>query len=157
MAGMDRAQLAAMGQRILSLRREHGHKQQFVAEHVGVVLRTYQFWQQGKSPPSQEHLEKLAELYGVEPRWILFGETTSPAGSLNVSELLTAHDRQVAEYVRDLASQIKMLETEVRTLREQGAQIQAQRMILASQVIARIDALEKTMREMWPPRRQQTR
>lgn len=71
----ERLDLLEMGQRIARLRRDHGFSQQYIADYVGVRLRTYQFWQQGKSPPEQENLEKLAELFGVTPKYILKGET----------------------------------------------------------------------------------
>jgi transcriptional regulator with XRE-family HTH domain len=74
----DKAELLAMGARIKELRELHGLKQQYIADKVGVELRTYQFWQAGKSPPEQENLEKLAELFGVTPKYILKGDTPEP-------------------------------------------------------------------------------
>lgn len=71
----EKTELLEMGERIRELRKLHGFKQQWIADQIGVQLRTYQFWQAGKSPPEQENLEKLAALFGVEPKYILNGET----------------------------------------------------------------------------------
>lgn len=71
----DEVALLEMAARIKELRESHGYKQQFVADKVGVELRTYQFWQQGKHAPEQDALEKLAKLFGVTPKYILRGDT----------------------------------------------------------------------------------
>jgi transcriptional regulator with XRE-family HTH domain len=71
----DETELLEMGLRIKELRKSHGYKQQWIADQVGVELRTYQFWQAGDFAPEQENLEKLAALFGVTPKYILKGET----------------------------------------------------------------------------------
>jgi len=64
-----------MGARIKELRASRGLKQQFIADHCGVTLRTFQMWQAGDTEPRQEQLEKLADILETTPRFILRGET----------------------------------------------------------------------------------
>lgn len=86
----DQTQLLAMGARIKELRESHGLKQQWIADQVGVSLRTYQFWQEGKSPPSQDNLEKLADIFGVTTRYIMRGDTPDLSGSAGRLERIEA-------------------------------------------------------------------
>lgn len=75
----DETEMLEMGARIAELRKASGMKQQAIADHCDVELRTYQFWQQGKHPPSGDALQKLAELFKVTPKFILRGQdATAP-------------------------------------------------------------------------------
>lgn len=71
----DEKERREMGARIEELRASRGFKQQYIADRVGVQLRTYQLWQAGAITPGQENLEKLAEVFCVTPQFILRGET----------------------------------------------------------------------------------
>jgi transcriptional regulator with XRE-family HTH domain len=93
----DEAQLLAMGLRIKELRLSRGYKQQWIADKIGVTLRTYQFWQQGKIPPTGENLERLAKLFGVTPTYILRGETPDPFGSASQLDRIEAKLNEVIE------------------------------------------------------------
>lgn len=97
----DERELLEMGERIRELRVQHGYKQQWIADKVGVTLRTYQFWQAGKSPPEQENLEKLAKLFGVSPKYILRGETPDPVTNGHATDLSARVD-EIAKQVNEL-------------------------------------------------------
>lgn len=71
----DAAERLEMGARIKDLRKQHGYRQQHVADACDVGLRTYQFWEAGKHRPEQEALEKLAALYDVTTVFVLRGPT----------------------------------------------------------------------------------
>lgn len=113
----DETELLEMGARIKELREAHGFKQQWIADQIGVTLRTYQFWQAGASPPEQENLEKLALLFGVTPKYILKGETPTPVHDrgpqldrienlLNTLMLVTDDQREAtAARIRELMAQ----------------------------------------------------
>jgi transcriptional regulator with XRE-family HTH domain len=109
MAKRAEVELLEMGQRIAELRESHGYKQEWIADQVGVKLRTYQFWQQGKHPPTGDALEKLAELFGVTPRYILKGETPD----------LFAGQNEVAQRLDRIEAQLETLTTAVRLLAAQ--------------------------------------
>lgn len=60
------------GDRLKSLRIKNGYTQQEVAEKIGVTKATiskYETEQRGLN-----HIEKFADLFGVEPAYILFGK-----------------------------------------------------------------------------------
>lgn len=101
----DEAQLLAMGLRIKELRESRGYRQQWIADQVGVQLRTYQFWQQGKIPPSGQNLTNLAKLFGVTPKYILRGDTPDPFGS----------DHQIDRIEAKLDRLLRALEIDPRT------------------------------------------
>lgn len=46
-------------------RKSHKFTQQFVADKIGVTLRAYQQYEQGKYEPNIERLIALADLFGV--------------------------------------------------------------------------------------------
>ena len=64
----------AIGARIRVLSANSGMKQATIAERVGISVRQFQNWQAGVHIPDQEHLEGLAELFGVTMTYILTGE-----------------------------------------------------------------------------------
>lgn len=128
----DEVKLLEMGERIRELRESHGYKQEWIADQVGVKLRTYQFWQQGKHPPEQDSLEKLAQLFGVTPRYILKGETPDLLGGgqdviarlerieqrFSILERIEAQLTTLTEMVEQLA----LAEAEALLASEQAAQ-----------------------------------
>lgn len=46
-----------------------GMSRRAVAEAVGVSLRTIESWENGERFPSQQHLEMVCGLYGVDLPW----------------------------------------------------------------------------------------
>jgi transcriptional regulator with XRE-family HTH domain len=132
----DEVQLLEMGQRIAELRESNGYKQQWIADKVGVTLRTYQFWQAGKFPPEQENLEKLAKLFNVTPRFILKGETPAP--------FVNGADRsEILELLRRLDQRL----TDAETRRADGLAAQLERFAV---VLQQLERIEDAMREIAP-------
>lgn len=52
-------------ERLKDERKSHKYTQQFVANEIGVTLRAYQQYEQGKYEPNIEKLIKLANLFGI--------------------------------------------------------------------------------------------
>lgn len=52
-------------ERLREERKAHKFTQQFIADEIGVTLRAYQQYEQGKYEPNIERLIKLADLFGV--------------------------------------------------------------------------------------------
>jgi transcriptional regulator with XRE-family HTH domain len=92
----DETRLLEMGARIKELREANGYRQQWIADEVGVSLRAYQLWQEGKVAPEQENLEKLAELFHVAPRFITRGDTPNPFGGDQLDRIEEKLDRLLA-------------------------------------------------------------
>lgn len=86
-----------MGDRLKELRSKRGYKQQYIADRIGVTLRTYQMYQAGSVEPGQEKLEKLAELYGVTPEYILRGDTPQIPSVTDVNRRLKRIEDQLAD------------------------------------------------------------
>lgn len=137
----DQAQLLEMGERIRQLREAHGYKQQWIADQVGVTLRSYQFWQAGKSPPEQENLEKLAKLFGVKPKYILQGDTPDLASNGQDSTLT-----EILELLRRLDARLTDAEQE-------RSNATAQQLERAAVILQRLDHIEAAIQEIAPRRR----
>lgn len=52
-------------ERLKEQRNKHKLTQKYVAEQIGVTLRAYQQYEQGKYEPNIEKLIKLADLFGI--------------------------------------------------------------------------------------------
>jgi len=52
-------------ERLKNQRQSHKFTQQFIANEIGVTLRAYQQYEQGKYEPNIEKLIKLADLFNV--------------------------------------------------------------------------------------------
>lgn len=52
-------------QRLKMYRNSHNMTQKFVAEAIGISLRGYQQYEQGKFEPNIEKLIKLADIFGI--------------------------------------------------------------------------------------------
>ncbi len=61
-----RVALKAFGLELRTARVEAGLRQGDVAEELGVSTQTIRNWESGRSEPSEENKQKLAEKYGVE-------------------------------------------------------------------------------------------
>lgn len=69
---MELERQAEVAARIRQLR---GPKPQpVIADAVGVRLRTYQHWEAGDGGIAWENLTKLADVFGVSPDYLLYGE-----------------------------------------------------------------------------------
>ena len=58
--------------RLKELRLQHGFSQEELAEKIGIKRNSYSDWENGKSKPNYEKLEKIADFFGVSLDW-LFG------------------------------------------------------------------------------------
>ncbi|MDH8063543.1 helix-turn-helix transcriptional regulator [Lactococcus lactis subsp. lactis] len=65
------------------LRKKKALTQKEVAEQLGMTQQNYQKWESGKSSPSGETLERLAEYFGVSIDFLLSGE--SPEHSVPIT------------------------------------------------------------------------
>ncbi len=61
-----RVALKAFGQEIRNARVEVGLRQEDAAEELGVSTQTIRNWESGRSEPSEENKQRLAERYGVQ-------------------------------------------------------------------------------------------
>ena len=61
-----RVALKAFGLELRTARVEAGLRQEDAAEELGVSTQTIRNWESGRSEPSEENKQKLAEKYGVE-------------------------------------------------------------------------------------------
>ena len=61
-------------ERLKSERKSHDFTQKFVADNIGVSLRAYQQYEQGKFEPNIERLVKLAELFDTTIDYLCRGK-----------------------------------------------------------------------------------
>ena len=61
--------------RLRTVRMSCGMTQEKTAEAIGITLRGYQFYEQGKCEPSFETLVKLADLFHVSTDYLLCHDT----------------------------------------------------------------------------------
>lgn len=66
-----------INQRLKRLRKEKGYNQTKVANKIGVSQNAYSRYELGTSEPKYFVISKLAELYGLSPEYILYGESES--------------------------------------------------------------------------------
>lgn len=74
--------LIILSERLKQLRNERKLTQQNLADHLGVKLRTYQYYESGNDKahrPDLETLDTLADLYGVSIDYLI-GRTDAPQG-----------------------------------------------------------------------------
>lgn len=67
---MDNQDLAY---RLKRLREANGYSLRDLAEKIGSSANTIMRWERNESTPSQDFVVKLAEIYGRDPVWMLFG------------------------------------------------------------------------------------
>ena len=58
-------------ERLKNERQSHKFTQQFIADKIGVTLRAYQQYEQGKYEPNIEKLIKLADLFNVSVDFLI--------------------------------------------------------------------------------------
>ena len=101
--------------RILSLMKERGIKQGFIADLIGSYSTVVTDWKRGRSAPSQKDLEVLADFFNT-PLNYLTGESDDPGHApeptpaqrqlLSLAEALTNEELQkTLEYAAFLKSQ----------------------------------------------------
>ena len=62
-----------IAERLQKLREANGYSLRELAEEIGCSANTVMRWEKRESSPSQEMIVKLAELYGRDPVWLMFG------------------------------------------------------------------------------------
>ena len=80
---MDNEDLA---ERLQKLREANGYSLRELAEEIGSSANTVMRWEKCESAPSQEMILKLAELYGRDPVWLMFG-VKAPVKTKDQSEI----------------------------------------------------------------------
>ena len=69
--------MVKFSERIKSERNRLGLKQSDVAAHLGIEVRSYQYYESGRRRPDYEGLVALADYFGVTTDY-LFGRTDTP-------------------------------------------------------------------------------
>lgn len=69
--------MTIFGERIKRLRIERNILQKHIAEHLGVTVRTYQYYESGELEPNLKNLVKLADYIKVSTDYLL-GRTEDP-------------------------------------------------------------------------------
>lgn len=62
-----------ISERLAKLREANGYSMRELADRIGTSANTVMRWERGESSPSQEFCIALAELYGRDPVWLMFG------------------------------------------------------------------------------------
>ena len=62
--------MEGMSERLRKARKHAGLTLEQVADRLGYTARTVSRWENGQTKPPQEMIEAMADLYGVEPRYI---------------------------------------------------------------------------------------
>lgn len=78
---LDEQQRIERAERIKQLREESPYTQAALAERIGVSPRAYQRWEEGGGI-EWDHLERLAEIHGVDVMWIHRGVGRGPTPDL---------------------------------------------------------------------------
>lgn len=68
-----------VGERLKQLRTSHNYTQQEIADILGVTKATISKYETGQRRLNADYIERLSNLYGVEPYYILFGQTLAQA------------------------------------------------------------------------------
>lgn len=107
----------SIGKALRRLREKNGYTQAQIAEKVGIKRTTYISYENSKTVPSYDLVEKFAEIYGVtiqdfdnetKSRTNLEISSTVPSYQFTVEEKmaeLTSEERMVIKYIRLLTSE----------------------------------------------------
>lgn len=96
----------SLGERICSVRESGNHSQEELALAVGVTNVTISRYEKGHRTPDAEFLNRLVELYGCDPGWLLTGKGNEPkkttispraAALLDNYEALNEEDKRAFE------------------------------------------------------------
>jgi transcriptional regulator with XRE-family HTH domain len=66
-----RPEVVAFGELLATIRKLRGLKQAAAAKRLGIELKTYQMWEQGRVEVRQRHLARIAEVYRVPPALLI--------------------------------------------------------------------------------------
>lgn len=92
----------SLGERLRKARKDRGWTQQELAEKVDETLRPqrYSLYENNKSIPQDDRLEKMAEVLGVSTSWLLYGNSGTLDGDF--SPYLPGDQKHTAELQKDL-------------------------------------------------------
>ena len=85
--------------RIKELREKNGILQKELADMMGVNYVSVSKWENGKSSPSEENLQKLAEILHCEPEKIIEDIKKDPENSIELS----AGEKKLIQAIREIA------------------------------------------------------
>lgn len=85
--------------RIKELREKNGILQKELADMMGVNYVSVSKWENGKSSPSEENLQKLAEILHCEPEKIIEDIKKGPENSIELS----AGEKKLIQAIREIA------------------------------------------------------
>lgn len=138
-----------IGNRLKTAREDAGLSRNRVAESVEVGTTTLQQWETGGREASIETLGKLAELYGVSPQYLIFGDTeaqTHQAQASDIAAISAAQGISVEDAIDTLKAMIqdtqpKLTEEEAFLLKEFRALDDDQRRMMLRFIIGGFDGL----------------
>lgn len=106
------AQHETVGQNIRQFRERLGFTQAIVADYLGIAREQVSYYETATRPVSTDHLQKLADLFGIDAYDLL--ETDSAQQQVNINlafraEDLTASDLvSIAQFRRVVSNYLKM-------------------------------------------------
>ena len=138
-----------IGNRLKTAREDAGLSRNRVAESVEVGTTTLQQWETGGREASIETLGKLAELYGVSPQHLIFGDTEAQPHQASVSDIAAISAEKgisVEDAIDTLKAMIqdtqpKLTEEEAFLLKEFRALDDDQRRMMLRFIIGGFDGL----------------
>lgn len=138
-----------IGNRLKTAREDAGLSRNRVAESVEVGTTTLQQWETGGREASIETLGKLAELYGISPEYLIFGDTEArphQAQASDIAAISAAQGISVEDAIDTLKAMIqdtqpKLTEEEAFLLKEFRALDDDQRRMMLRFIIGGFDSL----------------
>lgn len=95
--------------RLKELRKQKGLSQEYIANALGITVRSYQNYEYGQREPNIETIFKLADFYGVTTDYLLGRETGEPETiDKLVSEFnMSALEKAILENYLDLPQNMR--------------------------------------------------
>ena len=87
---MDNQDLAY---RLKRLREANGYSLRDLAEKIGSSANTIMRWERNESTPSQDFVMRLADIYGRDPVWMMFGVKNPNSKKIGNSKIQTITTR----------------------------------------------------------------
>lgn len=82
-----------MAYRLKRLREANGYSLRDLAEKIGSSANTIMRWERNESTPSQDFVMKLADIYGRDPVWMMFGVKKPNSKKIGNSKIQTITTR----------------------------------------------------------------
>jgi transcriptional regulator with XRE-family HTH domain len=71
--------MSNFAQRLVARRTNLNMTQEELSDKAGISVRSITSWESGLNPPSMRNVEKISEVLGVSPAWLLGGEHKTEA------------------------------------------------------------------------------